>query len=145
MRGRGEGEGCAWEESFSVGTGVVTVTSGGKTIAEREVQLTPGPLVVVLHGTWPVSFDTSIEAIAASYVEPPASMAGVRLFNLSPNTVEAGWSRDGQTVANGVAYLTGSDWTPMQPTCEPFELDDFDSKRPSALLHPCASLLCTLA
>jgi hypothetical protein len=74
-----------------------------------------------------VSFDDSIEAIAASYIEPPAGMASVRLFNLSPDTVEAGWTRDGQTMANGVKFLTGSNWVACNATPAPYELDDFDS------------------
>ena len=112
-----------------MGMGTITVldSSSGKILAKVDRQLPPGPLVVALKGTWPLKFDTSIEAIAASYVSPPAGSAGVRLFNLSPNTAMAGWTRDGQTVADGVSFCTGSDWSPMATTSEPFELNDFDA------------------
>ena len=117
-----------WQEDFSVGMSTIVVTdNSGKILAKVDRQLPPGPLVVALKGTWPLNFDTGVEAIAASYVSPPAGSSGVRLFNLSPNTVMAGLTRDGQTVANGVSFCTGSDWTPMDTSTKPFEIDDFDA------------------
>ena len=41
----------------------------------------------------------------------------------------AGWTRDGQTVASEVPYLTGSPWIPLDTKSEPYELDDFDGSK----------------
>eukprot|EP01051_Picozoa_sp_SAG22_P009557 SAG22_NODE_804_length_7097_cov_173.117176_2_plen_433_part_00 len=82
------GQFSGWEEKFTAGPGSIECresTPGGRVITTAQRSLTPGPLVIVLKG-----FDRTIEAIAASYVPPPAGMAGVRLFNLSPDTATAG-------------------------------------------------------
>ena len=59
---------------------------------------------------WPPSDPDQIEAISASYVQPGAGEASIRLFNLSPDTTHAGMrsSAPGASVISGVAFSLGT-------------------------------------
>lgn len=91
---------------FKPGTGDIIVwetdqsgTRGKQVFELTGIPLTPGPLVVVLKvassqvanasGYWPPTLPDSVETIAASYVQSAVS-SSIRLFNLSPDTKQAG-------------------------------------------------------
>ena len=94
-----------WVNVFKPGSGKIEVweNSGGSRgpllFTLDHIPLTPGPLMVVIKvaasqttnssGYWPPSLPDSVETIAASYVQSQANSA-VRLFNLSPDTKQAG-------------------------------------------------------
>jgi len=85
--------------------------------------LTPGPLVVVIKDYWPVSVDSNVETIAASYVPPAAGMSGARLFNLSPDTQTAGMMYNNYIIVpDGISYSTGSPWMPIGPDSATFDV-----------------------
>jgi hypothetical protein len=126
-----------WVEIFSDGFGKITIyeatPSGAKgaELLSKEIPLTPGPLVVVVKDHWPPRVGTNIETIAASYVQP-ISGSGVRLFNLSPDTVAAGLKRDGSTLVNHVDYTIGSGWAPVPSDSATFAV--FDDKSGKTLV-----------
>ena len=71
-----------WVTKFAVGSGQVTVKSGGQTLFTATKFLTPGPLVMALTGGppkgpppgkgggWPPKSGDNVEMIAASFVPP---------------------------------------------------------------------------
>ena len=101
---------------FKPGTGTITVfeNTGGSRGAQiyqlKGIPLTPGPLVVVIKvassqvanssGYWPPSLPDAVETIAASYVQS-ADSSSVRLFNLSPDTKQAGMSCSANGIYSG--------------------------------------------
>ena len=113
----GYGEFSGWVQVFSDGFGTITVyeadgTSKGRQLVTKNIPLTPGPLVVVIMGYWPLSDPNNIETIAASYV-PPVTGSGVRLFNLAPDVTEAGMKEGSTALVNNVKYTLGSSWAPI--------------------------------
>eukprot|EP01052_Picozoa_sp_SAG31_P035877 SAG31_NODE_4389_length_3277_cov_7.853682_3_plen_144_part_00 len=60
---------------------VVKEHGTGTILLNTKIPLTPGPLVVVIKGSWPPTESTSVETVAASFV-PPKNGSAVRLFNL---------------------------------------------------------------
>ena len=122
-----------WVNVFKPGTGTITIwenvggARGAKIYTLKGIPLTPGPLVAVIKvaasvtknvsAYWPPSLPDSIETIAASYVNT-GTTSKVRLFNLSPDTVQAGMASSAsgsKEIASDVSYGLGSAWVP-QPT-----------------------------
>jgi hypothetical protein len=108
-----------WVEIFEDGYGQIQIYENnggtrGKLLLTTEIPLTPGPLVVVVKDMWPPTGFTNVETIAASYVPPSAPNSGVRLFNLSPDTKQAGLQVNGNTAVNYVKYTLGSVWANVE-------------------------------
>jgi hypothetical protein len=116
-----------WTTQFEAGSAMVTLAAagGGAPLLSVSVELTPGPLVLALRADnskglghyWPPT-KRSLEPIAASYVPSAAHTAGVRLFNLSPDTSFAGMksSQVATALATNVPYSLGSDhWAQIEP------------------------------
>lgn len=104
-----------WVEVFVDGYGQMQIYqnnagSRGSLLLTTEIPLTPGPLVVVVKDMWPPKVPSNVETIAASYVPPTPPNSGVRLFNLSPDTPQAGLQSNGKTLVNYVKYTLGSFW-----------------------------------
>jgi hypothetical protein len=104
-----------WVEVFEDGYGQIQIYqnnggSRGSLLLTTEIPLTPGPLVVVVKDMWPPKVASNVETIAASYVPPAKPNSGVRLFNLSPDTAQAGLQANGKTLVNNVKYTLGSIW-----------------------------------
>ena len=110
----GFGQFSDWVEVFYNGEGVIQIfenTNGnrGPVLVTKTIPLTPGPLVVVVKDFWPPHDGHNVETIAASYV-PVDGVTGVRLFNLSPDTMLAGMTRNGNPLIDKVHYTLGSGW-----------------------------------
>ena len=102
------------------------------------IPLTPGPLMVVLKvdqalfatnaaALWPPHTSASIETIASSYVQ---DVPKFRLFNLSPDTKDAGMSTGGQKLASNVHYSLGSQWCAVPNASATYEFtDDLKKKK----------------
>jgi len=119
------GEFSKWVEIFKANIpGTIKLVSGGKTLLETSVLLTPGPLVVAVKDTWPPVKPTSVETIAASYV-PVASGSGARLFNLSPDTQAASMSSGGKTLAQDIIYADGSVWAAVPVGSADYTVSNF--------------------
>jgi len=89
-------------------------------LANWTIPLTPGPLVVAVKDRWPPNYGAAVETIAASYV-PPEQRSGVRLFNLSPDSVAAGMKIANVTAVRNIKYSTGSPWVPVDVESTEFE------------------------
>ena len=104
-----------WVNVFKEGKGTITIwentggTRGAQIFQLKGIPLTPGPLVVVIKVAsslvkqpakyWPPSLPDCVETIAASYVQSQANSA-VRLFNLSPDTKQAGMTCSANGASN---------------------------------------------
>jgi len=113
-----------WVEIFQNGYGNITIYennkgSRGPALMTKTIPLTPGPLVVVIKDYWPPSVASNVETIAASYI-PIDSGAGVRLFNLSPDTPSSGMKVGGVTLIDQVKYTIGSSWVPIPDVSQTF-------------------------
>lgn len=108
------GQFSGWVRQFVEGQGNILLYDNingtrGKLWLNLSIPLTPGPLVVVAKNMWPPNTTFSVETIAASYV-PIESGAAVRLFNLSPDTINAGMKANGAILVDDVPYAQGSYW-----------------------------------
>ena len=77
-------------------------------------------------GYWPPALPDSIETIAASYVQDSAN-SKVRLFNLSPDTKQAGLtcSLNGtKEIVSAVDYSLGSEWVTVSPAAATYTVTD---------------------
>jgi hypothetical protein len=110
-----------WITVFKAAPATISIASGGKTLLNRAITLTTGPLVIALRPDnvpvghiWPPTA-VSIETIAASYTPAPSGAAAVRLFNLSPtfDTTGIGMRVNGKPIAAGVKYGDSSTWVPV--------------------------------
>jgi hypothetical protein len=126
-----------WVEIFDIGYGTVKIYqniggSRGSLLVETSVPLTPGPLVVVVKDYWPPKQASNVETIAAAYAPPTSPDSGVRLFNLSPDTQQAGLDINGQLAVNYVDYSLSSVWT-VVPQGVKATFTAFDSSSNKAL------------
>jgi len=126
------GQFSGWVEVFAEGTGTIQIYENngarGALLLTTTIPLTPGPLVVVTKDYWPPAHPYNIETIAASYTPNPFS-SGVRLFNLSPDTKDAGMLASGKVILNDIAYTLGSDWVVIPQGSETFTVVDSVSNK----------------
>lgn len=110
-----------WITAFKAAPATISIASDGKTLLNKAIVLTTGPLVISLRPDnvpaghmWPPT-GVSIETIAASYTPAPSGAAAVRLFNLSPTFDTSGidMSVNGKSVTTGVKYADSSTWVPV--------------------------------
>ena len=156
--GYGEGNFSQWVEVFAPGAATVSIAAvgSGQPLLSKTVVLTPGPLLLALRadnrrgpGTyWPPT-EQSLEPIAASYVPSAEGTAGIRLFNLSPDTPFAGFkSSASDSLATDIQYSLGSAWA--QIAAGKVSLQVFDSLGGKALgaalmaVPPLSPAACTL-
>ena len=130
---------------FKPGVGAISIwentdgARGALLYTVDHIPLTPGPLVVVIKvpssqtanssGYWPPSLPDSVETIAASYVQS-AAVSSMRLFNLSPDTKQAGMSCSANgtaELASKVDYSLGSDWVPVTSASAAYNFHDDSS------------------
>ena len=110
-----------WVSVFHGGQGTITLKdASGATLLTTTIPLTPGPLVVVVKGSWPPKEQASVETIAASFV-PPKNGSKVRMFNLAMDVPEVGLvGGDGMQLVDHVKYSLGSDWMPVSTAEQQF-------------------------
>jgi hypothetical protein len=53
-----------WSQTFGVGKATIAISSGGKELLSVDLQLTPGPLVVIVKDEWPPNVTSNVETIA---------------------------------------------------------------------------------
>ena len=126
-----------WVETFEIGSGLIQIYqnnggSRGELLVQTMIPLTPGPLVVVVKDYWPPKTERNIETIAAAYAPPTAPNSGVRLFNLSPDTQQAGLEFNSKVVVNDIDYSTSSVWVKV-PQDVKATFTAFDSSSNKAL------------
>jgi hypothetical protein len=125
-----------WITVFKAAPATINIASGGKTLLDKAIALTTGPLVIALRPDnvpeghmWPPTA-VSVETIAASYTPAPSGAAAVRLFNLSPtfDTGGIGMSVNGKSVTAGVKYADSSAWVPVPTGQDTFTILAGDGK-----------------